>query len=1180
MISHGSYIIIPAFFASAGILFYTGIQALFNGPGGKSARMCQAFSICSIFAAGYQCATAFYYLSATLGAAAFFLRWQLTFALAFFPAFVVYVSCYTADTRDRSITKPVAAVFTLLLILNAFSTYSLRFENLIPAAALVLPWGETLARYRGETGPVNGLAHLLTTGVLLWAVWRTVLQYRQGDRGSALSLAICTGLIATAGIWGWLIDLGWVDSVYLVGFAFLGFSVLQSSGTAMDLRKHARQLEAAGIRLQAEMDRRWKVERVIAGLRAGVSFQTGTVFFERLAEQLAAHFGADYALIGLLDEPDRKSITTLAVWAKGALVDNLNYPLGDTPCTRVAGQRTQVYSRGLRELFPDDLMARTWEAESYVGTPLFDAEGKPLGIVMVASSRPLPDVDMIADVLEIFAARASAEVCRQRAEIKRAAAEEARRRSHELLKSLTDIQRDFLLDGDANASFERLLSPLLQLTESRYGFIGEVLYDESQRPYLKIHVYSNVPWDGRSRRLYDEAVARGMEFHNLNSLIGAVLQSGATVIANDAPNDSRDVGLPEGHPSIESFLGLPVRQGGALIGMIGIANRQGGYDSAVESYLEPFLNTCAALLWAFRSERDRQTMEAKVQESEERFHTLADSLPVKVWLADMDGHCTWFNRTWLNFTGRSLEEELGYGWLDDVHPDDRERCIKVYAEAFRSGKATAQEYRLRRHDGQFRSVVDATAPRFLRDGRIAGYVGACMDLTERRTLEAQVEHLAYHDVLTGLPNRALLMDRIGQALSRARRDGHQVALLFTDLDRFKMINDTLGHSVGDALLHDTAKRIREMIRKEDTVARIGGDEFVILLPKLVIPREVIQVANKLLAALSIPFNVLGHTLHVTTSVGVSLFPQDGLDADTLLKHADVALYQAKDRGGAKYQLFDSVMNAVAERRLLLENCLRMALLRNEFLLYYQPRVDLGSGVITGVEALIRWRHPERGLLLPDEFIRVAEEIGMIREIGQWVLHAACCQARAWTKQGLPPLRIAVNVSARQLHDPELRDQVEQVLLHSELPPSWLDLELTESSVMADPERSIATLGAIRSLGVHLALDDFGTGYSSLAYLKRLPVDCLKIDRAFVAGIPDDPEDSTIAQTILAMARSLGLVVIAEGVETSAQRDFLRGKGCHEAQGYLFSIPLPPEKLEEFLRANRMDCDNHARNARR
>jgi diguanylate cyclase (GGDEF)-like protein/PAS domain S-box-containing protein len=1166
MLNSGVSILIPAYWVAAGIMLHSGLQVAARGFLGQRDRMRYAFSLSCLCAAGYQVATAAYYQAESLLAAAGALRWQGLFITLFFPAFFLGLAEYTGQRRAREWFALVAALFGALMAYNALSPYSLRFESLDYAPPLRLPWGETLARFAGTMGMANMVARAAVSGVLLWSLWRAWTLHRSGARKTAWLLGACVGLIMAAGAWGALIDLGMIDSIYMGGFAFLGFAALKNAGMAIEFRDYTESLKTANSRLQEEIARRERTEQIIRQLRDGVSVQTGEAFFRRLVESLATQFDADYAFVGLFKGAAQDRIATLAVWGKGAFLDNLSYPLAHAPCAEVVGERTRVNLQGVPERFPEAALVREWGVQSCVGTPFFDPQGRSLGVVVVASARPLQNVEMVADTLEIFAARAAVEVRRLRAETERAEAESALRHSHTLLQALTETQRGFLLEGDVQATFEHFLAPLLDLTGSQYGFIGEVLHDDGGQPYLKTRVYSKVPWTSESRQLYEDAQANGLEFHNLSSLIGSVLASGEAVVANDAPGDPRRAGLPPGHPAIACFLGLPIRQGEAMIGMVGIANRPGGYDAGVAAYLEPFLGACAGLITAYRAAQARRALEVQLSESEERFRTLADSLPVMVWLADLDGRCTWFNRAWLDFTGRSLSGEIERAWVESIHPDDRAACLRAYSGALEAQISVVQEYRMLRRDGEYRSVLDTMAPRHLPDGRVVGYVGASLDLTERRALEAQVRHIAFHDALTGLPNRALLFDRLAQALNQAHRGGHQVALLFVDIDRFKVINDTLGHPTGDALLCEAGSRLGLVLREGDTVARIGGDEFLILLPRIFAARDVAQVATKLISALSgLPFSVLGNTLHATASIGISLYPQDGNDADTLIKHADIALYEAKNRGRNNYQMFDPRMNAMAHQRLLIENFLRRALIRGEFVVYYQPRVSLATGVPTGMEALIRWRHPERGVITPGDFIPVAEEIGMIGEIGDWVLRTACRQARAWQADGLPPLRLAVNVSPRQLREKDFRHRVEQALLDTGLPAAFLDLELTESSIMADPEGAIETLSQIRRLGVHIAVDDFGTGYSSLAYLKRLPVDCLKIDRAFVSGIPDDAEDVVIAQTILAMAKSLKLSVVAEGVETPAQRDFLRGEGCDEGQGYLFSKPLPPEELAEFIR---------------
>ena len=449
-------------------------------------------------------------------------------------------------------------------------------------------------------------------------------------------------------------------------------------------------------------------------------------------------------------------------------------------------------------------------------------------------------------------------------------------------------------------------------------------------------------------------------------------------------------------------------------------------------------------------------------------------------------------------------------------------------------------------------------------GAIVNYIGVFADITLIKETQNKLEHSAHHDALTGLPNRVLFRDRLEQGLAAAHRDGKGVALLFVDLDRFKVINDTLGHEAGDLLLQEVARRLPGCLREDDTVARMGGDEFVVILRGISQPEDAALLAARLLAEASRPLPLASHEVAATLSIGISLYPQDGKDVSTLLKNADAAMYRAKDMGRNCYQYYSNEMTAAGLARLELESDLRQALERGEFLLYYQPQVDLTKGHIIGAEALIRWRHPSRGIISPEVFIPLAEDIGLIGAIGEWVLNTACHDARSWQMAGLPPLRVAVNASGRQISNDHVLDKVTAALQSSGLAPQFLEIEVTESVVMKDAARAISTLYALRDLGVALAIDDFGTGYSSLSYLKRFPIDRLKIDKSFVEGLPDVADDAAISMAIIAMAHSLRLSVIAEGVETEAQLAFLRSHGCDEIQGYYFSKPLPAEQFVELF----------------
>ncbi|ANQ84446.1 EAL/GGDEF/PAS/PAC-domain-containing signaling protein [Azoarcus olearius] len=450
------------------------------------------------------------------------------------------------------------------------------------------------------------------------------------------------------------------------------------------------------------------------------------------------------------------------------------------------------------------------------------------------------------------------------------------------------------------------------------------------------------------------------------------------------------------------------------------------------------------------------------------------------------------------------------------------------------------------------------------DGSVSHYIGIFSDITDRKESEARIRHLAHHDALTGLPNRLLLQDRLGQAILKARRNSTQAAVLFLDLDRFKTINDTLGHEIGDGLLRQVTQRCLGAVRETDTVARQGGDEFVIVLPDLEHGQDAGTIARKILAALTEPCRLGPHELTVTGSIGIALYPGDGADPSMLLRNADAAMYRAKADGRNGFQFYAADMNTHSLGELLLEHQLRGALDRNELRLYFQPKVNAADGCIEGCEALLRWQHPDLGLLAPGRFVPAAEESGLIVPIGEWVLREACRQLRAWIDAGLAPVPVAVNLSGQQFAHQDIVALVREALAEHRLPAPMLELELTETMLMRDLERTIATLAELRAMGVTLAIDDFGTGYSSLAYLRQFDVNALKIDRSFVHDIRPGSSDGKIATAVIALAHNLGLTVTAEGVETAAQQHFLARHGCDQLQGFLFGQPEPAEAFAQRL----------------
>jgi diguanylate cyclase (GGDEF)-like protein/PAS domain S-box-containing protein len=587
-------------------------------------------------------------------------------------------------------------------------------------------------------------------------------------------------------------------------------------------------------------------------------------------------------------------------------------------------------------------------------------------------------------------------------------------------------------------------------------------------------------------------------------------------------------------------------------------------------------NTSLGLVQTVEDISERKTAEFVLRaaeealfEEKERAQVTLNSIGDAVLTTDLQGNVTYMNQVAETMTGWSHTDALGRPLSEVFHIVDgatRETAVNPARRAIEENRTVglAADCLLIRRDATESAIEDSAAPIHNRDGQVAGAVLVFHDVTESRVMALKMAHLAQHDFLTGLPNRVLLTERLSQAIGLAHRHHKQVALLFLDLDYFKNINDSLGHAIGDRLLQSVADRFAACVRATDTVSRQGGDEFVILLAEIEQPLDASQVADKLLAALALPHLIDGHELQISLSIGISVYPDDGADADAVMKNADTAMYHAKASGRNNYQFFRADMNARAVRRLFVESSLRRALKQGEFVLYYQPQFDLASGEMTGTEALIRWQDPDIGLIQPLQFIAIAEESGLIVPIGRWVLREACTQVKAWLDAGLAVVPVSVNISAAEFRHQGFLEGVALILEETGLDPGYLELELTESILMQDAETSSSVLDALKGMGVRLALDDFGTGYSSLSYLKRFPIDTLKIDQSFVRDIATDADDATIVGAVIGMGRNLKQRVIAEGVETYAQLAFLRDRQCNQGQGFRFSHPVSAEEFACLL----------------
>jgi len=594
------------------------------------------------------------------------------------------------------------------------------------------------------------------------------------------------------------------------------------------------------------------------------------------------------------------------------------------------------------------------------------------------------------------------------------------------------------------------------------------------------------------------------------------------------------------------------------------AMQEGAQDYLIKGQIEP-----RELMRALRNAKERKLIEETLFAEKERAQVTLDCIGDAVATTDVAGNVSFLNPVAEAMTGWPAEEAIGRPVTEIFHIVDaitRETVPSPMERAVKENKAEKLPLNcvLIQRDGGEVFIEDSIAPIHDRGAQPIGAVIVFRDVSKAHAMALQITHAAEHDYLTGLPNRLLLSDRIGQAIAFAQRHNKWVAVLFLDMDGFKHINDSLGHAVGDRLLQSIANCLRECVRSSDTVSRQGGDEFVVLISEVDSAQDAGVSAKRILGCLAKAHSIEGNDLHITTSIGVSVYPDDGLDAETLIKNADTAMYQAKENGRQSYQFFTPDMSVRAVERQSIEEGLRVALQRHEFAVHYQPKVNLITGEITGAEALLRWMHPTRGNVPPDQFIPVAEDSGLILPIGRWVLREACRQARAWTDAGLPQTSVAVNVSAIEFRDEGFLENVFAILAETKLDPSFLELELTESVLMREAEAAEVSLKALRMRGIRIAIDDFGTGYSSLSYLRKFSIDALKIDRSFIRQITTTPEETTIVSAILSMGRSLKLRVIAEGVETHEELSFLRAHLCDEAQGYYFSRPVRPQQFIELL----------------
>jgi diguanylate cyclase (GGDEF)-like protein/PAS domain S-box-containing protein len=589
-----------------------------------------------------------------------------------------------------------------------------------------------------------------------------------------------------------------------------------------------------------------------------------------------------------------------------------------------------------------------------------------------------------------------------------------------------------------------------------------------------------------------------------------------------------------------------------------------------QDYLPPaHLDNFSLPRW-LRSAIERKVVEDALYVERERALVTLNSIGDAVLCADISGDITYLNLVAETMTGWGREEATGrplaevFRIIDGPTRKTARDRMEMAVEQNKTVGLTVNCVLIR--GDRFESAIeDSAAPNHDRGGRVIGAVIVFHEVSAARAMSVQMTHAAQHDLVTNLPNRLLLNDRSSRSIALARRQKKPMAVLFLDLDHFRYVNDSLGHAAGDQLLQSVSKRLVASLRDSDTVSPQGGDEFIILLSKVSHPEDAASSARKILRALGAAHTIKDQDLHINASIGISMFPEDGEEADTLIQNADMAMYHAKESGRNNFQFFTPAMNLQSVERQALEGNLRHALEREEFLLHYQPKVNLETGEITGVEALIRWAQPDHEVMLPGQFVHIAEDCGLINDIGRWVLREACRQGRAWQDLGLPPLTVSVNVSASELHEKNFVEGVRGVLAETGLAARYLELELTEGVLMEDAPSTVSTLQALKTMGVQLAVDDFGTGYSSPSYLRQFPIDVVKIDQSFVQELTADPDGSAIVTAIIDMGRSLRHLVIAEGIETQEQKENLQARRCAEGQGYLFSRPVAAKQFAQLLR---------------
>jgi diguanylate cyclase (GGDEF)-like protein/PAS domain S-box-containing protein len=732
-------------------------------------------------------------------------------------------------------------------------------------------------------------------------------------------------------------------------------------------------------------------------------------------------------------------------------------------------------------------------------------------------------------------------------------------RSRRMLDAVSRAQSNFISRAGHHTTFASLLNILLDSSKSEYGFIGEVLHAADGTPYLLTHAISPSNDNGETSAVYWPYSKQGLELRGLNTLIGDVITTGQPVVVNEPPPRHRATGLPPGYTAMHTFLGLPLYLGDTLVGMIGVANRAGRYDQALRDELSPLLVTCASLIAAHRNHLARQELESRLKLTK----TAVDKSKMPFFLLSPDGRLKDVNDYACLSLGYTRDELIGK-FIWDFDPDyDPAARASAWKELKKNGTMTVETIHRRKDGTSFPVEVTSNYVAF---GEEEYGFSFARDITEKKQQEARAWEQANYDMLTGLPNRRLLQDRLSQELKKAHHTGLPLALLFIDLDRFKEINDNLGHAKGDLLLTEAARRISNCLGETDTVARLGGDEFTVILPEFGERLHLERIAQDIIRELGEPFHFENDAMgyYISGSIGITLYPDDAQDLDSLLRHADQAMYRAKAEGRGRFSYFTQSMQQEAREKLALTQDLRLALGRNELHVYYQPIIDLKTGRIVKAEALMRWIHPQRGMVSPGVFIPLAEESGLAQQMGEWVFQEATACVLRWREQFGRIIQVGINKSPMQLAQKAREESWSDQLQKLGLPGGSVKVEITEGALLKDSPTVRTKLRDFQKNGIEVSIDDFGTGFSSLSYLKQFDVDYLKIDKSFTSNLAEDKSNRALTEAIIVMAHKLGIKTIAEGVENDGQRDLLLSFGCDYAQGFLYSPALPEDEFIAML----------------